>query len=146
MGIKIDSSYNSVKIKYVNAKEERILFKGYTIRRERYKGEADLKEIKISEGIKGIGVSAFENCSSLTTVTLPSSLKRIEWNSFAGCSALHEIVLPASLDEVDCWFDGRGVAKLTLSNPSSDELIKELREGYAMDFYYKGEPRGDHWD
>ena len=93
-----------------------------------------------------IGASAFEKCTSLVSVTLPSSLKRIEWNSFVDCTALKEIILPVSLDEVDCWFDGKGVAKQTLFKPSSDELIKGLRNGYAMDFYYKGEFRSDHWD
>ena len=56
---------------------------------------------------------------------------------------LQKVVVPDSLDEVDCWFGN--VDKLTLINPSSDELVKDLKQGYAMDFHYKGESHGDHW-
>lgn len=113
---------------------------GYFNKRE------DLKEIIVPEGITSIESEAFLDCSSLTTVTIPDSLHRIEFNAFIGCTALQKIVLPSSLNEIDCWFDGQGVAKMTTSNPSSDELIKNLKEGYAIDFHYKGEYKGDHWD
>ena len=110
-----------------------------------YQGDDSLTEIEIRDNVIAIHNEAFMNCTSLTTVTLPSSLKRIEQNAFIGCTALQNVVTPDSLDEVDCWLGNRGVAKLTLFNPSSDELVNYLKQGYAMDFHYKGESRGDHW-
>lgn len=108
------------------------------------KGHNELEELKFSNGITQICSSAFEGCESLTTITFSESLKRIDVNAFAGCRSLQTIVLPPSLVEVDCWLEGRGVSKITLHNPSSDELIKYLKQGYAMDFYNKGEKRGDY--
>lgn len=145
MGLKIDGSYNGIEVKYSNAEASSILIKGDSIMEERFKGEIELEEVTIDDGVKIIGASAFENCTSLATISLPSSLKRIERNSFVGCTTLKKVILPASLNEVDCWLDG-GVAKLTLSNPSSDELINELRKGYTMNFHYIGESPNNHWD
>ena len=102
--------------------------------------------IELGENITHIRVGEFENCTDLTTITVPDSLKRIDANAFAGCTALQKIVLPENLDEVDCWFDNRGVAKITQPNPSSAEIIENLKKGYPMDFYYKGEFRDDYWD
>ena len=145
MGLKIDGSYNGIEVKYSNAEAKFILIKGNSIIEESFKGEKDLEEVTINDGVKIIGTCAFENCTSLATISLPSSLKRIERNSFVGCTTLKKIILPASLDEVDCRLDG-GVAKLTLFHPSSDELIKELRKGYVMDFHYIGESPNNHWN
>lgn len=145
MGLKIDGSYNGIEVKYSNAEASSILIKGDSIIEECFKGEKDLEEVTINDGVKIIGTCAFENCTSLATISLPSSLKRIERNSFVGCTTLKKIILPASLDEVDCRLDG-GVAKLTLFHPSSDELIKELRKGYVMDFHYIGESPNNHWN
>lgn len=135
-----------VLIKIVNNETETAIFKSEDdYIGNVYQGDDSLTEIEIRDNVIAIGNEAFMNCTSLTTVTLPSSLKRIEQNAFIGCTALQEIVIPDSLDEVDCWLGDRGVAKLTLSNPSSDELVKYLKQGYVMDFHYKGESRGDHW-
>ena len=101
---------------------------------------------EIPDGVTSISDEAFSGCQALTTVTIPDSLHRIEFNAFIGCIALQKIVLPSSLNEIDCWFDGRGVAKMTTSNPSSDDIIKKLKEGYTIVLHYDGEYRSDHWD
>ena len=111
-----------------------------------WKGDVKLEEMEFGEYITQIHTGAFADCSSLTTLTFHDSLKRIEPNAFVGCTALQKIILPENLDEVDCWFDARGVAKTTLSRPTSEALIENLKQGYPMDFYYKGEFRDDHWD
>jgi hypothetical protein len=96
--------------------------------------------------IEIIRTGVFEDCTSLTTIKLCESLKRIDANAFAGCTALREVVVPDNLEEVDCWYDLRGVVRGTITNPSSEELAENLKKGYALDFYYKGEERPDHWD
>lgn len=146
MGLKITKNSKFIKGTltngegYVSLINRDVIPYGYFNKRE------DLKEVIVPEGITSIESDAFLDCSSLTTVTIPDSLHRIEFNAFIGCIALQKIVLPSSLNEIDCWFDGRGVAKMTTTNPSFDELIKHLREGYAIDFHYNGEFRSDHWD
>jgi len=49
------------------------------------------------------------------------------------------------MEEVEYWTDGRGVSKTPLFKPSSEELIKSLQRGYAMNLRYKGEAEHDHW-
>lgn len=146
MALKISKNSKFIKGTLTNGEEYNLLTNGNVIPNRCYSKREDLKEIIVPEGITSIESEAFLDCTSLTTVTIPDSLHRIEFNAFIGCTALQKIVLPSSLNEIDCWFDGQGVAKMTTSNPSSDELIKNLKEGYAIDFHYKGEYRGDHWD
>ena len=42
-----------------------------------FKGNTELTSVKVSEGIRDIGASAFENCTSLATITLPSTITHI---------------------------------------------------------------------
>ena len=47
--------------------------------------------------IKRIGTSAFENCSTLTSVTLPNSITSIESSAFKNCQSLSAINIPQSV-------------------------------------------------
>ena len=44
-----------------------------------------------------IGDSAFESCSGLTSITLPSGLTEISSSAFSGCSGLTSITLPSGV-------------------------------------------------
>jgi len=47
-----------------------------------YKYASELESVEIPEGVTAVGVSAFEGCFKLQTVTLPSTLERIEASAF----------------------------------------------------------------
>ncbi len=47
-----------------------------------------------------IGNRAFKNCTSLTSVTIPSSIKTIGALAFTGCTQLTSISIPASVTEI----------------------------------------------
>ena len=47
--------------------------------------------------IKRIGTSAFENCYTLTSVTLPNSITSIESSAFKNCQSLNSINIPKSV-------------------------------------------------
>lgn len=51
-------------------------------------------EAGVTYNITTIGERAFQNCTGITSVTLPESITTIEDNAFNGCSALFDIVLP----------------------------------------------------
>ena len=51
-----------------------------------------LKEIVIPNSVDSIGYYAFEDCSSVETLTLGSSLASIETCAFYGCSSLKQII------------------------------------------------------
>ncbi|MDD7158273.1 MAG: leucine-rich repeat protein [Firmicutes bacterium] len=46
---------------------------------------------EINEKTKVIYDSAFYNCGSLTSITIPNSVTSIERSAFSGCSSLREV-------------------------------------------------------
>ncbi len=54
----------------------------------------DISSCEIHRDTKIISNSVFENCSSLTSITIPNNVKHIGENAFAYCSGLTSIVLP----------------------------------------------------
>ena len=78
----------------------------------------DLSDAKIVEGgsnyICGtdtsndkLGISAFEGCSSLTSLTIPSSVTSIGWSAFEGCSGLTSLTIPSSVTSIGNYaFEG----------------------------------------
>ena len=146
MAIKITKDSKWLSTKLTNGEESGCLINTSMVSRNSYKGNKDLEKVEITNGITTIGEGAFENCLALTTVVIPESVITIELNAFYGSESLKQIIVSGELEEVDCWFDGRGVAKQTLFEPSSEELIENLKKGYRMDLHFKGNPRADHWD
>ena len=63
-----------------------------------------------------IGDSAFESCSGLTSITLPSGLTEISSSAFSGCSGLTSITLPSGLTEISssAFKSCSGLTSLTL--------------------------------
>ena len=55
------------------------------------KGNKEVTEVKIPEGIKNIRYGAFVECSNLKTIYLPSTLQKIELNVFAKCNSLKKV-------------------------------------------------------
>ena len=57
-------------------------------------GELTIPEELFGQAVIAIGEGCFENCTNLTSVTLPSGLQAIGENAFRGCTALRGIQLP----------------------------------------------------
>ena len=56
-----------------------------------------LTSITIPSSVTSIGESAFSCCESLTSITIPEGVTRIATETFYACSALTSITLPASM-------------------------------------------------
>ncbi len=136
-----------IHVKRTNQEEMEVCpLKSSIVSSDAWRGDKDLERVDFIMNINTILTGVFDDCSSLTTIKLCESLKRIDANAFTGCTALREVVVPDNLEEVDCWTDLRGVSKTIINNPTSEQLAENLKKGYAMDFYYKGETRPDVWD
>jgi hypothetical protein len=64
----------------------------------KYRGKA--KDVRVPDGITGIGKWAFSGCESLSSITLPVSLTTIGDGAFSLCKSLGSIILPAGLTSI----------------------------------------------
>ena len=75
---------------------------------------ATLTELTLPAAVTAIGVNGFRG-SKLTKINLPTSLTSIGDDAFRRCSSLTELTLPAALNSIgDGAFAGCSLVKLTL--------------------------------
>ena len=55
----------------------------------------------IPYGIETIGSNAFNGCSTLTAITIPSTVTKIHEGAFSGCKGLKSIVIPAGITKIN---------------------------------------------
>ena len=61
---------------------------------------SSLTSVTIPNSVTSIGWWAFKNCSSLTSITIPNSVTSIEGGAFAYCSSLTSIIIPNSVTSI----------------------------------------------
>ncbi|SEA21054.1 Leucine rich repeat-containing protein [Prevotella sp. tc2-28] len=61
---------------------------------------SSLTSITIPNGVTSIGGSAFSGCSGLTSVTIPNSVTSIGNSAFSGCSGLTSVTIPNSVTSI----------------------------------------------
>ena len=88
-----------------------------------YRGKGG--DVVIPNGVTSIGDSAFEGCSSLTSITIPNSVASIGWSAFGDCSGLTRITIPNSVTSIEEGaFSGcSGLTSITI--PKSVTSIEE---------------------
>ena len=74
-----------------------------------------LTSLTIPSGVTSIGISAFGYCSGLTSLTLPSSVTEIGNFAFIDCSGLTSLTLPSSVTSIG-WGAFYGCSRLTSLN------------------------------
>ena len=84
-----------------------------------FEGCSSLTSLTIPSSVTSIGFSAFSGCSGLTSLTIPSSVTSIGSSAFSGCSGLTSLTIPSSVTEIEhSAFSGcSGLTSLTI--PSS---------------------------
>ncbi|MCR4810057.1 MAG: leucine-rich repeat domain-containing protein [Prevotella sp.] len=70
----------------------------------KYSGNILIPETVAYEGadysVTSIGGSAFSNCNSLTSITIPRSVTSIGFEAFANCSGLNSITIPGCVTTI----------------------------------------------
>ena len=84
-----------------------------------FEGCSSLTSLTIPSSVTSIGFSAFSGCSGLTRLTIPSSVTSIGSSAFEGCSGLTSFTIPSSVTSIGSGaFEGcSGLTSLTI--PSS---------------------------
>ena len=80
---------------------------------------SSLTSLTLPSSVTSIGGHAFEKCSGLTSLTLPSSVTSIGEFAFRYCSGLTSLTIPSGVTTIDyyAFADCRGLTSLTI--PSS---------------------------
>ena len=69
----------------------------------------------MSNNVTTIGMRAFNDCSALSDITLPSSLHEIADGAFSRCLSITSVTLPASLTMIGRdAFDNTGLTSITI--------------------------------
>ena len=75
-----------------------------------------LNEVTITKG-KIIGVQAFYDCSSLTSIKIPNGVTEISWNAFRKCSSLTSFTIPDSVTSIGEYaFASCSLTSITIPN------------------------------
>ena len=86
-----------------------------------------LKKVVLPEGLKTIGIGAFNKCKTLEGINLPDTLTKIEDEAFLGCKALTTITIPAKLKTIGgSAFCGCPLSTITFTDGSK---LTEIGEG-----------------
>lgn len=84
-----------------------------------------LTSIKLPSSVTYIGEEAFLDCSSLTSINIPSSVTEIENGAFVGCTSLTSVNIPSSVTKIsDDTFSGC-TSLTSVKIPSSVTYIGE---------------------
>ena len=65
------------------------------------KVQDSIRTVVVENGVTSIEESAFQNCSNLTSITLPDSIRVIRRYAFSNCGALGDVTLPDKVTSIE---------------------------------------------
>ena len=111
-----------------------------------YSGAVDIPESFTYDGVvysvTEIGSSAFAECTSLTSVTIPNTVTAIEHSAFEGCTGLTSVVVPNSVTSIDIFvFNGcTALTTVTIGNGIKKIGVEAFANCIVLrDFYCSAE-------
>ncbi|MBQ6754540.1 MAG: leucine-rich repeat domain-containing protein, partial [Bacteroidales bacterium] len=77
-----------------------------------------LTSVTIPNGVTSIGSSAFYGCSGLTSVAIPNTVTSIGNSAFSGCSGLTSVIIPNGVTSIgsSAFYGCSGLTSVTISN------------------------------
>ena len=96
-----------------------------------------LTSITIPDSVTYIDYNAFQNCTSLTGIAIPDSVTSIDNFAFYGCTSLTSITIPNSVTEIGSGAFGGCTRLASITIPKSMTSIDYCALGYYFDDGYK---------
>lgn len=93
-------------------------------------------EVTLLDGISTIPLSAFQNCTGITTVTIPETVTEIADGAFYGCSSLEEIFFNDKLTTIGEYAFGKCTNLQIVNFPESLKTIKTCAFLSCRNLYY----------
>ena len=80
---------------------------------------SEIKTVVMKSGITGIGSIAFQDCRSLTSISIPNTVTYIGEGAFSRCSSLASITIPAGVTtiEYNAFDDCNALTSVTFQGP-----------------------------
>lgn len=125
LGKKTDSSVTAIVIPKAVTKIDDKVFAGYKY----------IKKVAFTSGSKltEIGQYAFNNCTAMTSIVLPTGLKKIGYRAFNNCTALKSITIPSTVTEADRILGkSKSVTKVTFAAGMKTIPQKILMNAYSV--------------
>jgi len=93
-----------------------------------------LREVVFNDGLKKIGVGAFERCSSLESITIPSSVTEIDKNAFDSCNGLNEVILNEGLKTIGwgAFAECESLHSITIPSSVTDIGVYAFKSCYNL--------------
>lgn len=88
-----------------------------------YGRRQDIRTLVLEDGVTNISSYAFENCDSLTSVSIPDSVRIIGVRAFANSDGLQTITIPAGVEEIHDGAFKLCKALKTITLPPAAQLI-----------------------
>lgn len=120
------SAFRNCKIKSVNNPSTLTAFGEYS-----FYGCTSLTTVNIPEGITTIPNRCFQNCSSLSPISLPSKLTTLGEYAFSGCTSITQIKLPTTVTLIDdgCFYSCSSLQTININQLSITTLHQSCFSG-----------------
>ena len=89
-----------------------------------------IKSVTIPDSVTSIAIYAFQSCSGLTSITIPNGVKIIEASTFQNCTGLTSVTIPKSVTEIEPQAFLNCDSLKTVTIPSSVVKISDHAFGY----------------
>ena len=103
-----------------------------------------VKDLVIPNGVTSIG-SAFEGCTSLTSVEIPNSVINILDRAFSGCADLNSVTIPNSVTSIGSEAFKECTSLTSVEIPNSVTSIGENAFRFVNNLVYSGSATGSPW-
>ena len=68
-----------------------------------FEGCSALREVTLPSTLKTLNYACFGWCSSLTNIVMPEGTEKLDWSVFASCTSLSSVTIPSSVKTIDVY-------------------------------------------